>query len=243
MTVQRVSTKSPRVTKPYTEEQWRAIDALGDAGRRASSQRGDVRLTMGGEPTFVSIDDIDGAEWNTAALGPHKRVLGGELLRRLKRAVSRRAAAALRPGQVVSRRVAAALGARLLLARDGEPIWDDDRADRRRADSDYGHGDGRAQRFVDALAGRLERRPGARDARPTKTSGTTCGRNGGCRSTSIRCNRSLTTTRSARGSRASSSRARARSSATRCRCPRRSTPKPGCTGKAATGSSAPSTCS
>ena len=25
---------------------------------------------MGGEPTFVSVDDRDGAEWNTDALGP-----------------------------------------------------------------------------------------------------------------------------------------------------------------------------
>src|SRR5436309_5719068 len=33
----------------------------------------DLRLTMGGEPTFVSIDDMDGAEWNTLALGPEKR--------------------------------------------------------------------------------------------------------------------------------------------------------------------------
>ena len=45
---------------------------------------GDVRLTMGGEPTFVSIDDRDGPEWNTAALGPHKRERAGELLRRLR---------------------------------------------------------------------------------------------------------------------------------------------------------------
>src|SRR5690606_24110631 len=45
----------------------------------------DVRLTQGGEPTFVSADDIDGAEWTTTALGPRKRVLADELLRRLHR--------------------------------------------------------------------------------------------------------------------------------------------------------------
>src|SRR4029077_5369822 len=75
--------ESSRVTKPYSEEQWRAISALGpkvDADLRA----GDVRLTMGGEPTFVSVDDVDGAEWNIAALGPTKRKLAGDILRRLQ---------------------------------------------------------------------------------------------------------------------------------------------------------------
>ena len=66
--------EDPRVTKPYTEVQWQEIDALGqriDAELVAK----DVRLTMGGEPTFVSIDDMEGAEWNTAAFGPTKRHL------------------------------------------------------------------------------------------------------------------------------------------------------------------------
>jgi uncharacterized protein (DUF2126 family) len=74
--------EAPRVTKPYDEAQWAAIDAL---GRRVDAElaAGDVRLTQGGEPTFVSIDDRDGAEWHTEALGPGKRRLAGELLERL----------------------------------------------------------------------------------------------------------------------------------------------------------------
>jgi len=75
--------EDPRVTKPYTDEQWDALNSLGgqvDADLTA----GDVRLTMGGEPTFVSIDDMEGAEWKTAALGEKKRQLAGELLMRLK---------------------------------------------------------------------------------------------------------------------------------------------------------------
>ena len=32
-------------------------------------------LTMGGEPTFVSIDDYEGDEWNTGAVGPTKTCL------------------------------------------------------------------------------------------------------------------------------------------------------------------------
>ncbi|MEI9995577.1 MAG: transglutaminase family protein [Rhizomicrobium sp.] len=82
MSIHRV-VEPPRVTKPYTSAQWRAIDALGD---RIDSmlKDGDVRLTMGGEPTFVSIDDMDGAEWTTAAVGPNKRGLADTLIRRLR---------------------------------------------------------------------------------------------------------------------------------------------------------------
>src|SRR5205823_11842108 len=72
--------EDPRVTKPYTDEQWRDILDLGER-IDTELQTGDVRLTMGGEPTFVSIDDMDGEEWNTAALGDTKQRLGSELLR------------------------------------------------------------------------------------------------------------------------------------------------------------------
>jgi uncharacterized protein (DUF2126 family) len=75
--------ESPRVTKPYTEEQWMAIDTLGRQVD-ADLQRRDVRLTMGGEPTFVAIEDRDADEWNTAALGPRKRNYAAELLHRLR---------------------------------------------------------------------------------------------------------------------------------------------------------------
>src|ERR1019366_5439861 len=82
MTVSRVW-EAPRVTKPYSEAQWCAIEQLG-ARIDAELGQGDVRLTMGGEPTFVSLDDPDGAEWNTAALGPDKRRLAAELFHRLR---------------------------------------------------------------------------------------------------------------------------------------------------------------
>ena len=61
--------EAPRVTKPYTEEQWQRIVALGHQVDAELAAR-DVRLTMGGEPTFISLDDRDGAEWNTEAMGP-----------------------------------------------------------------------------------------------------------------------------------------------------------------------------
>lgn len=82
MTVTRIH-EDPRVTKPYSEADWQAIDRLGQQVD-ADLKRQDVRLTQGGEPTFVSIDDMDGAEWNTEAHGEKKRELAGQLMHRLK---------------------------------------------------------------------------------------------------------------------------------------------------------------
>ena len=75
--------EAPRVTLPYTEAQWQAIDAIGhhvDADLR----KNDVRLTQGGEPTFVSVDDREGDEWNTEAMGPTKRILSADLMDKLR---------------------------------------------------------------------------------------------------------------------------------------------------------------
>ena len=82
MSVQRVH-EPPRVTKPYSDEQWAAIEALGDRVDDAL-RAGDVRLTMGGEPTFVAIDDMDADEWTIAAVGPTKRAFADALIRRLR---------------------------------------------------------------------------------------------------------------------------------------------------------------
>ena len=81
MSIKRIN-ELPRSTKPYNDEEWAKVMALGEAidGRL---QEQDVRLTMGGEPTFISTDDPDGPEWNTVAVGNRKRLLSEELLRRL----------------------------------------------------------------------------------------------------------------------------------------------------------------
>jgi uncharacterized protein (DUF2126 family)/transglutaminase-like putative cysteine protease len=75
--------ETPRVTKPYDEAQWAAILAAGAVVEKRLDA-GDVRLSMGGEPTFVAIEDPEGAEWNTAAVGPTKRRYAEDLIRRLQ---------------------------------------------------------------------------------------------------------------------------------------------------------------
>jgi uncharacterized protein (DUF2126 family)/transglutaminase-like putative cysteine protease len=82
MKVARVA-EHPRITKPFSDESWESLNALGTEVDRIL-EADDVRLTMGGEPTFVSIDDFESAEWNTDAVGPTKRDKADELIRRLR---------------------------------------------------------------------------------------------------------------------------------------------------------------
>ncbi|MGE4472914.1 MAG: DUF2126 domain-containing protein [Sulfuricurvum sp.] len=114
--------ESPRVTKPYRIEQWEAIDALGHQVDKELFEN-DVRLTMGGEPTFVSIDDMESPEWNTEADGPHKRELANVLSRRLlatfgKGGLLHHAQGKWYPGEPLPRWMST-----IIWRKDGQPIW------------------------------------------------------------------------------------------------------------------------
>lgn len=80
--VERILEK-PRVTRPFSDEEWQSILSLGDQ-IEASLQEQDVRLTMGGEPTFVSAKDMESDQWNEAADGKDKRVMAFDLTEKLK---------------------------------------------------------------------------------------------------------------------------------------------------------------
>ncbi len=157
MSVERVH-EQPRVTKPYTEEQWEAIDAL---GRRVDEvlEAGDVRLTMGGEPTFVGIDDPDAAEWNTTALGPAKSARAEDLVRRLAKRFGGGALLHFGEGKSYPGEPRPRWAFGCYWRRDGVPIWEREDLVADPASPD-GFGDAEAQGFGTALAKRLGVDPG-----------------------------------------------------------------------------------
>jgi uncharacterized protein (DUF2126 family)/transglutaminase-like putative cysteine protease len=118
--------EAPRVTCPYSDAQWKALDALGHAVD-ADLRSMDVRLTQGGEPTFVSIDDRDGAEWNTAALGPTKRRLATDLLLRLREHYGAGGFLHLGQGKWYPGEQLPRWALSILWRSDGQPCWSDPR--------------------------------------------------------------------------------------------------------------------
>ena len=114
--------EAPRVTKPYTEEQWAEIEALGHRVDGDLSAM-DVRLTMGGEPTFVSVDDPDGAEWNTDALGPKKRILAAELFHKLRDKYAPQGLMHFGQGKWYPGEQLPRWSLNCFWRRDGEPLW------------------------------------------------------------------------------------------------------------------------
>ncbi|AOP33606.1 IMP dehydrogenase [Leptospira tipperaryensis] len=83
MEVERIL-ESPRVTLPYAESKWTDILRRGKALDHKIRDLG-LEISIGGEPTFISDKDREGAEWNHEALGEEKFKLSKELMYRLKK--------------------------------------------------------------------------------------------------------------------------------------------------------------
>ena len=144
-TVRRIH-EDPRVTKPYTEEQWNAINALGQQVDEKII-RDDIRLTMGGEPTFVSINNSDSPEWDTEADSQEKRKLAADLLIRLRNSfgpggVLYHGQGKWYPGEPLPRWKFGCFW-----RKDGQPVWKNERL-LAKPYKDYGFGIDHAERFI-----------------------------------------------------------------------------------------------
>ena len=151
-TVERLH-EDPRVTKPYTDEQWYHIDALGQYVDKQLIE-GDVRLTMGGEPTFVSVDDMEGDEWNTHADGANKRERAQQLTIRLRDVFAKGAMLHYGQGKWYPGEPLPRWQYGIFWRKDGTPVW---RNPALLADinKDYGHTVKQAQKFIHQISQRL----------------------------------------------------------------------------------------
>jgi len=145
--------ESPRVTKPYTEEQWAGVMALGEAVDQELIAS-DVRLTMGGEPTFVAVSDRDAPEWNTDALGPTKRGFATELVHKLRKEYGEGGFLHYGQGKWYPGEQLPRWALNIYWRADGQPVWSNPAlfADER-VTSHYTSAD--AQRFTNTLAAKL----------------------------------------------------------------------------------------
>jgi len=152
MTITRVL-ETPRVTKPYTEATWDGVLQMGAQVDR-DLQDMDVRLTMGGEPTFVAVRDRDAAEWNTDALGPTKRSYAVTLMDRLRERYGANGFLHIGQGKWYPGEQLPRWALSLFWRADGEPCWQDPtRFADERDPGCYTAQD--AQRFIEHLADKL----------------------------------------------------------------------------------------
>ena len=152
MTISRFM-ETPRVTLPYTEEQWAKVLELGDAVDERLVA-GDVRLTMGGEPTFVATTDRDADEWNLDALGPTKRGYSTALVHRLQAEYGVGGFLHFGQGKWYPGEPLPRWALSIFWRADGEPLWADPSlfCDERHP-THYTADD--ARRFTETLAGKL----------------------------------------------------------------------------------------
>ncbi|MDR5800277.1 transglutaminase family protein [Caballeronia sp. LZ001] len=152
MTITRVL-ETPRVTKPYSEEEWSDVLRMGDQVD-AQLNASDVRLTMGGEPTYVAVRDRDAPEWNTDALGPTKRAYAVTLMDKLRAEYGVNGFLHIGQGKWYPGEQLPRWALSLFWRADGEPCWSDPTlfADEREP-ANYTAED--AERFIRHLAGKL----------------------------------------------------------------------------------------
>jgi len=122
MTVRRLD-EAPRISKPFSEEAWEEVRRVAhqiDADLIAQ----DVRLTMGGEPTFVGLDEPESPQWNIEALGPLKRTRGLSLIRSLREKTAPGALLHFGQGKWYPGEALPRWAFHCISRNDGVPVWE-----------------------------------------------------------------------------------------------------------------------
>ncbi len=142
----------PRVTLPYTDQVWRDVITL---GQQVDSQllANDVRLSMGGEPTFVSIDDLESPQWNEEALGEHKLERSVALLNQLRDDFAPNGVTAFAQGKWYPGEPTPRWALICHWRTDGQPIWHD--ASRLALPGESKHSDSDARQLMHSLCDEL----------------------------------------------------------------------------------------
>ena len=146
--------EDPRTTKPFAEDEWNEINALGKQLDK-EIEKHDIRLTIGGEPTFISTENRDAIEWNTAALGDEKRKKAVELLFKLREKFTKGGVLQFGQGKWYGGESLPRWAFACVWRRDGEAIWED----RNLISNDYenyNYGLKEAKKFTESLTQALQ---------------------------------------------------------------------------------------
>ncbi|MGC2656980.1 MAG: transglutaminase family protein [Bryobacteraceae bacterium] len=153
MSVRRIE-DAPPVTKTYTDEQWKEVRKLAHSVDKDLSDN-DVRLTMGGEPTFVGIDEPDSPQWNGDAMGPLKKIRAITLIRSVQEKIAPGALLHFGQGKWYPSEALPRWALNCYWRQDGVPLWEHGDLIAGEED-DNGFSTGDALQFVQALTQRLE---------------------------------------------------------------------------------------
>ena len=153
MSVSRLN-EAPSLSKPYSDPEWQRVRAVAHAIDRDLVAQ-DVRLTMGGEPTFVGIDEAESPQWNIEALGPVKRTRGLALLRDLREKTAPGALLHFGQGKWYPGEALPRWAFHCVSRNDGVPVWENGEWFARE-EQQFGLGPADALEFMQALTRRLQ---------------------------------------------------------------------------------------
>ena len=153
MTVSRLN-DAASLSHPYTQEQW---SRLQDVAHQVDADlvEQDVRLTMGGEPTFVGIDEPDSPQWNGDPLGPLKLTRAVTLIRRLRDKIAPGALLHFGQGKWYPGEPLPRWALNCYWRADGVSVWENTDLIAQEEQT-YSYGISDALRFTEALTKRLQ---------------------------------------------------------------------------------------